>query len=165
MSPGQSHPKSNPMRLHKIHRFRAAFDLSAPKEFARIPVQFTFRHMPASPAVAAQVEAEAQKLRRYFSLIRHCHVVITAPHHHHRLGRTYSVHVELAVPNEHIAVTHAHAGRPHALDESPRKRADAAHKDIYVVLRDVFDAARRRLQDYARRRRGDGKRHAGATLT
>ena len=34
-----------------------------------------------------------------------------------------------------------------------------AHEDIYVVLRDTFDAAKRQLEDYERRRRGDIKSH------
>ena len=33
------------------------------------------------------------------------------------------------------------------------------HEDMYVVIRDAFDAARRQLEDYARIRRGDVKHH------
>jgi hypothetical protein len=33
------------------------------------------------------------------------------------------------------------------------------HKDIDVVIRDAFKAVRRRLQDYARRQRGQVKVH------
>jgi cold shock CspA family protein len=36
---------------------------------------------------------------------------------------------------------------------------DAAHKDLYVAIRDTFVAARRRLEDYARRQRGAVKLH------
>ena len=34
----------------------------------------------------------------------------------------------------------------------------AAHEDVYVTLRDAFNAAGRKLQDYVRRRRGKVKR-------
>jgi hypothetical protein len=30
------------------------------------------------------------------------------------------------------------------------------HEDIYVALRDAFEAAKRQLEDYAAKRRGDG---------
>lgn len=34
-----------------------------------------------------------------------------------------------------------------------------AHEDVFVAVRDAFHAARRRLQDQVRRRRGDVKHH------
>ena len=118
--------------------------------------------MPPSPAVATRVEAEAQKLQRYFERIKHCHVVIIAPHHHHRHGQCYSIHVEIAVPRGMLVISHEPASH---LQHSALKRLgkhtelEAPHKDIYVVIREAFDAARRRLEDYVRVRRGDVKRH------
>jgi hypothetical protein len=150
------------MSTHRQLRRWSDSDTVLPATLSPLAVQTTFRHMPSSPAATKRVEAEVQKLHRYFQAISHCHVVIAAPHHHHRLGRTFSVHVELSVPGERLTVTHEHAGRPHPKDNgAPRKRADedATHADLYVVLREVFDATRRRLEDYARRQRGDVKRH------
>jgi len=34
------------------------------------------------------------------------------------------------------------------------------HEDIYVALRDAFDAAKRQVEEFGRRQRGDVKRHA-----
>ena len=34
-----------------------------------------------------------------------------------------------------------------------------AKKDVYVELRDAFDAARRKLENFARESRGDVKHH------
>ncbi len=34
-----------------------------------------------------------------------------------------------------------------------------AHEDVYVAIRDAFDAARRQLEDHVRRMRGDTKAH------
>jgi len=39
-----------------------------------------------------------------------------------------------------------------------------AHEDVYVAIRDAFDAAKRRLEDYACLQRGDVKRHAQPQL-
>jgi ribosome-associated translation inhibitor RaiA len=133
---------------------------------AHIPVQITFRHMPASPAVSERVDEEAQKLLRYFDRITHCHVVIVAPHRHHRLGQQYSVHLELGVPRERLVITNEPAPHPRALSQShveKQSEYDAAHKDLYIVIREVFDTARRQLEDYVRRLRGDVKRHSQAS--
>ena len=41
------------------------------------------------------------------------------------------------------------------------KPIDHAHEDVYVAIRDAFDAAVRRLEDQARKMRGNVKTHAG----
>jgi cold shock CspA family protein len=42
-------------------------------------------------------------------------------------------------------------------DRHPAKHQ--AHEDVYVALRDAFNAARRQLEDYVRKRRGKVKTH------
>ncbi len=46
---------------------------------------------------------------------------------------------------------------------SEKKHDKHAHEDVYVAIRDAFDAARRQLEDYARVRRGDTKSHEVAS--
>lgn len=150
------------MTMHKTPRRWADSDSPPPPPPPDLPVQTTFRQMPPSPAAAARIEVEARKLQRYCDAITHCHVIVVAPHRHHRHGRHYEIRIELSVPGDHIVIHHepsAHS-RLKPEDES-RKHAefDAPHKDIYVVIRDAFDTARRQLEDYVRRRRGDVKRH------
>jgi hypothetical protein len=41
------------------------------------------------------------------------------------------------------------------------KPIDHAHEDVYVAIRDAFNAAVRRLEDQARKMRGDVKNHPG----
>lgn len=49
---------------------------------------------------------------------------------------------------------------PMELDEGQKElEVDAPHGDLYVAIRDAFAAARRRLQDYARRQRRAVKVH------
>ena len=74
-------------------------------------------------------------------------MVIAQPHRHHRDGRLVSVRVEVIVPGGEVVVS-----RDHHLDH--------AHEDVRVALRDAFRAARRRLEDHVRRRRGVEKHHA-----
>ena len=143
----------------------AKTDLAPVDAPPRIPVVTTFRHMPPSPAATNRVEAEVQKLQRYYSRITHCHVVIVAPHRHHRLGRQYQVHLEITVPGGELVITHDPPARVRLITVPHLRKRDeieGPHKDLYVVMREVFDAARRRLEDYVRRERGDVKRHVPA---
>lgn len=111
----------------------------------QIPIQITVRDMAHSEALDEHISAKAAKLEQYFSPITSCRVVIEAPHKHSRQGRQYVVRLDITVPGQEIVVNHEH-------DE-----------DVFVALRDAFDAAKRRLEDYARIRRGETRtRQAGA---
>ncbi len=144
---------------------RRAGDDATPAHVAEVPLQVSFRHLPVSAAVVQRLTAEAQKLGRYADGITHCHVVVEAPHRHHRLGKRYALHLEIGVPGEMIAIAHEPPSRKRlggAEKVSKEAEVAAADKDLYVVIRKVFDLARRRLQDHVRRARGDVKRHATA---
>ena len=112
----------------------------------QIPVQVTFKNMDPAPAVEAKIRERAAKLDRFYDRIMGCHVVVEAPHRHHRKGHRYRVRIVLTVPGRDVEVTH----------EGPE---NPAHADILVAVRDAFDAARRRLQDHARELRGQVKMH------
>ena len=112
----------------------------------RQPLQITFRDIPRSDAVEAKIREKAAKLDVFYDQIMACQVVIEAPHGHHHQGYLYHVRIDLTVPNGEIVIN--------------RDPADNhAHEDAYVAIRDAFDAARRKLQDYARKQRGDVKSH------
>jgi ribosomal subunit interface protein len=112
-----------------------------------VPMQITFRDMEPSAAIEERIRERAAQLERFADRITHCHVVVQAPHHHHHQGVLYEVHVDLTVPGAHVVV-----------NRQPTKKH--AHEDIYVAVRDAFDAARRQLEDHVRRQRGDVKTHA-----
>jgi len=113
----------------------------------RQPLQINFRDIPQSDAVEARVRERADKLNKFYDQIMTCSVMIEAPHGHHHKGNLYHVRIDLTVPNGEIVV-----------NRDPKEHQ--AHEDVYVAIRDAFDAARRRLQDYARKQRGDVKSHA-----
>jgi ribosome-associated translation inhibitor RaiA len=102
--------------------------------------------MKPSPAVERRIRTRAAELEQFYDAITGCDVIVEAPHRHGLKGRLYSVRLSIHVPKGTLAVSR---GRRH----------HHAHEDIYVALRDAFDAGARRLEDYARRRRGDVKRH------
>jgi len=112
----------------------------------QIPVQVTFRHADPSPAVETRARELAERLDHFYPRITGCHVVIAGPPAHKHKGAPYSVRIDVVVPGGEIYV------------DSERDLKEA-HTDVYVALRDAFDAMRRKLEDHARRQRGDVKRH------
>lgn len=108
-------------------------------------LQITFRNIDASGTVEHRVRERAGELERFFDRITACHVVIERPKRR-RQGDLYRVRIDLTVPGRQIVVK-----------RSPTEHQ--AHEDVYVAVRDAFDAARRRLEDHARRMRGDVKAH------
>ena len=112
----------------------------------QVPLQIDFQNMDRSDAVEARVRERAEKLEQFFPRITGCRVTVVAPHRHQRHGKLYEVHVDIDIPGKHILVNHA----------GPRNQA---HEDVYVAVRDAFDAARRRLEDHARKNRQKVKHH------
>ncbi len=130
-----------------------------------LPVQITFRNMEQSDAVTARIREEAAKLDEFFPRITSCRIVVDAPHRHHKWGELFHVRIDLGVPGTELVVSHEPT--PHALltqdhEAAVRKHIEMhpQHKDIYVAIRDAFESARRQLQDYAQRLRGEVKSHA-----
>lgn len=134
------------------------------------PIQITYRNMQPSAAVTARVRAEVAKLDHYYNHIINCRVLIEVPHRHHLWGDRFHIRVELGVPGNDIVVRHEPSDRGHQADlgtgrAAKRTETAAPHKDIYVEIRDVFDVVRRRLEDHARRQRGDVKRHRNVSVS
>jgi ribosomal subunit interface protein len=107
----------------------------------QLPVQITFRGMESSAAIDTAVRERVGKLEQFHARIMSCRVVIEQPARHKQQGKQFVVHIDLKVPGGEIAVNRDH------------------HEDVHVALRDAFDAARRKLEDFARERRGDVKHH------
>jgi ribosome-associated translation inhibitor RaiA len=111
-------------------------------EAMKIPLRTTFLGMPPSDAVEAKIRQRALGLERFSRRITRCEVRVSADHGHHRKGPFYGVSVRLTVPGEEILI-----------------EIQPAHVDVYVSIRDAFDAARRRLEDAERGRPGHRRGH------
>ena len=112
----------------------------------QIPVQITFRGMDTSPAVEARIRDKVRKLETFHDRITSCRVVVEAPHRRHQKGKLYLVSVDVTVPGSELVV-------------NTGKRFNHSHEDVYVALRDAFNAIRRQLEDHARASRGQVKSH------
>lgn len=112
----------------------------------QVPVEIRFQNMDRSATVEDAIRERVAKLERFAEDIVSCRVSVEAPHKHHRQGKIFHVAVDLRVPGGEVVA-------------SRDPGANHAHEDVYVAIRDAFDAAQRRLQDYVRTRRGDVKAH------
>jgi len=110
----------------------------------QIPLQVSLHGISSSDALQTAIRDKAATLERYYAHIVSCRVVLELEGRHKRHGRQFSARIDIKVPSGEIAVN---------------RQED---EDLQVALRDAFDAARRKLEDYARVQRGDVKRHAGA---
>ena len=110
------------------------------------PLDIVFRDMPPSEFVEAKIKEKAAMLDKFYDRVMSCRVVVEMPHSHHNKGKLFHVTIDLTVPDGELVV-----------NRSPKDHH--AHEDVYVAIRDAFDAAKRQLQEYARKRRGDVKRH------
>jgi ribosomal subunit interface protein len=110
------------------------------------PIQIAFRNLKHSGAIEAKIRERAEKLDKYYEHIMSCRVVVEGNHKHHHKGNLYHVRIHLTVPEGELVA-------------SREPDQHQAHEDVYVAIRDAFDAVRRQLEDYARRRRGKVKHH------
>jgi ribosome-associated translation inhibitor RaiA len=101
--------------------------------------------MESSEAVESRVRDLASHLAVFSDKITSCRVVLDSPHRHHHQGKVFNVKVQLALPGEDVVVDM----------ERPDRNG---HEDVYVVIRDAFDAAKRQLQQRMSSLRNEEKR-------
>ena len=105
-------------------------------------LQITVRDVPHSEALESHIRQKAEKLETFYPHIIVCRVVVEIPHKHKHQGRLFDVRLDITVPGSELVVNRE------------------GNEDAYVALRDAFNAARRQLEDYGRRQRGNTKTHA-----
>ena len=116
----------------------------------QVPLQITFRNMESSEAVETDVRRRVDKMNRHHAEMISCHVVVEAPLQHQRKGGLFKVRIDMSCPEGKLEI-----------NREPSSRHQA-HEDIYVALRDAFNAADRKLDKYTCRRKGQVKAHEEA---
>jgi ribosomal subunit interface protein len=107
----------------------------------RLPLQVTFKNIPASNAIEAHINEKAYKLDKFYERIMSCRIVVDSTQRRHHKGKLYGVRINITVPGRDIAVTREE------------------NEDVYVSIRDAFDSAYRILEEKRRRERGVVKTH------
>jgi ribosomal subunit interface protein len=104
-------------------------------------LQITLHGLTRSEALEEHIRRRATRLERFHGGITSCRVVVEQPHHHRHQGGQFVVRLHIGVPGGEIVVNHDHS------------------EDVYVAVRDAFNAARRQLEDHVQRRDGSAKAH------
>lgn len=130
-----------------------------------IPTQITFRGLAQSDEIESDIRERLRELEQFYAGIVRCRVLIEVPHRHRRDGRHFHVRVEVTVPGgAPIVVSHEpslHGRLRDVEDETIHKESeiDSVRRHARVAIHEAFDAARRRLEDFAREQRGAVKTH------
>ncbi len=105
-----------------------------------IPPQITARDIELSPETETAIREQATHLDSYYNHIISCRISVETLRRF-RTGEDalYNLRIDLTLPGGEVVVTR----QPHA--------------DLMTAIQEAFDAAQRRLQDYARRQRGEVK--------
>jgi ribosomal subunit interface protein len=98
--------------------------------------------MDSSSALEDHIRGKIETLEHLHPNLTSCSVTIEKPHHHKHQGNAFNVRIDLHVPGDEIAINRD------------------ANEDVYVALRDAFDAAKRQVLRHAQKKRGDVKRHS-----
>jgi cold shock CspA family protein/ribosome-associated translation inhibitor RaiA len=107
------------------------------------PLQITSRDFVLTPAIEDEIRAKVAALEHFYERISGCRVIVGGTVDHHHRGGPFNIRIDMTLPGAELSVNHQ--------DED----------DLAIAIRSAFDAARRKLQDYARKQRGDVK-SAGA---
>lgn len=105
-----------------------------------LPLQITSRNIELTEAIETNIRDHAEKLDKYYSKITSCRVTVEALPHR----SLYNLRIDMTVPGTELVVK---------LDPNT---------DLYLAIRDAFHDARRKLEDFGRRQRGDVKQHTEA---
>jgi ribosomal subunit interface protein len=106
--------------------------------------QIVFHNIDQSAALIENVNKRIEKLQRFTNDIIGGRVVLDSPHNNHHKGKVFSVAVEIHTASREVIVKQGQHDKP-------------AHEDIYVAVRDAFNAAERQLKAI-------DKKHRKATL-
>lgn len=119
----------------------------------QIPVDISFKHMDHDNKIEEDIRERVGKLEAVCDSIVGCHVVVESPHHSHRKGSLYNVRIRLTVPPRGEITVNREQHENHG------------HEDVYVAIRDGFNAARRQLKTFVREVRGIDRTAAHKTMS
>jgi len=105
-----------------------------------LPLQITSRNLELTEPIKANIREHAEKLDKYYGRITSCRITVEALPHR----SLYNLHIDITVPGAELVIK---------LDPNT---------DLYLAIRDAFQDARRKLEDFASRQRGDIKQHTKA---
>lgn len=99
----------------------------------RTPVEISFRGVPASGALERLVGEQARQLERQCERVQACHVTVEALYREQQPGAQFAVRLNIMLPGTEVVVNREH------------------REDVYMAVREAFEAAGLQLSDHMRR--------------
>ena len=106
----------------------------------QLPLQVTFRHLDRTDAIETNIRERAAKLERFHDRITSCRVMVEPVNRSQQKGNKYRVRIDMTVPGKELVVTR----------EADQRQE---HEDLYITIRNAFDAAQRQLEEFLDTRR------------
>ena len=110
-----------------------------------VPTDITFQGIDHSDAIEARIHARIERLEAMSPDMHKCHVWVRAPHKQHKATQ-YVIDLTAEMPGKTLAISR-HPGD------------DNAHTDVYVAIRDAFEAMERKLRKWSDTRKGRPEVH------
>lgn len=110
----------------------------------KLPLQISFHGIDHSDAVEERIRAKAAKLEQYCDKIVGCRVAVERHHANtsnlHHKGEPFHIRIDVTVPGTELVV---------------RRDPKDSHvnEDIFVALRDAFQAMERQVKEFAAKQR------------
>ena len=102
--------------------------------------QIVYHNIDQTEAISEAVQKRIDKLERYCEHIINGRVVLDSPHNNHHKGKVYSVTLEIHTPELEVRV-------------NQDQHDNHAHEDLYVAIRDAFNAAERQFKSIDKKHR------------
>ena len=106
-----------------------------------LPIEIIATNFTLPGDIEENIRQKVHKLEQVFDRITRCRVVIETAGRHHRKGNDVEVKIDIIVPGAELVVNRQ------------------AHPELPTAIKKAFDAAKRQLEDYSRKRRGAVKAH------
>ena len=101
----------------------------------KIPLQISTRKISLSSVAIDIIKQKVNKLESFCDKIIACRIMVETPHRHKHQGTLYNVSIGISIPGAELSVK------------------KEANEDIYVAIRDAFEAARRQIIQYFQKRK------------
>lgn len=108
----------------------------------KVPLQISTRKISLSSVAINIIKFKVQKLESLCDKIIACRIMVETPHRHKNHGSLFNVSIAITIPGTELSVK------------------KEGHEDIYVAIRDAFEAARRQIIQYFRKRLSKQSKHA-----
>lgn len=106
------------------------------------PVDITLRDIPNSMTIEDRIKKKTDKIANFYAdQVDFCKVTLGLAQKHKHQGKLFDVHIEVGVPGKVLVVNHK------------------KNEDLYVLLRDAFNAMMRQIEENKERLRGFVKTH------